>query len=166
MFRSKIHTVTTVVPLVFGIAMIDSAVAGEKMKLHGSSVTTNWKQMEVGDEEGHVMAVYEAKQIYINEKTGEKTVGTSVNTMDINLNTRQGTVRGYGWTVDKDGDKKIRAQEGKSVAKDHWKGTWRYVKGTGKYEGIKGNGIWDSYTIAPQQPSYLEVEAEVEMPGK
>ena len=38
----------------------------------------------------------------------------------------------------------IRAYEGKPVAKGKSKGDWNYVKGTGKYEGIKGGGTWSS----------------------
>jgi hypothetical protein len=34
------------------MAMIDGAVAGEKLKWHGTSTTIEMKQMEVGDEEG------------------------------------------------------------------------------------------------------------------
>ena len=163
---SKILTVATVVFFISGIVMIDCAVGGEKMKWHGTSFTTDWQQIEVGDEEGHVLAVYKSKQLYINEKTGEKTVSTSVNTMDINLKTGQGSVRGCGWSVDKDGDKMMRVHEGKPVGKDHWKGTWSYVKGTGKYDGIKGGGTWDSYSMGQQEQSYLDVEGEVEMPGQ
>jgi len=161
---SKIFAVTAVVMFVFGIATIDCAVAGEKIKYHGASFRTDWKQMEVGDEEGHVLALYKNKQIYVNEKTGEKTVGNGVSTMDINPKIGQAILRGYGWTADKDGDKIFREHEGKPVGKDHWRGTFRYVKGTGKYEGIKGTGTWDSYSMGQGQPSYMEVEAEVEMP--
>ena len=162
---SKIFAVTAVVMFVFGIATIDCAVAGEKMKWHGATYTVKWEQIEVGDEEGHVVAIYESKSIYINEITGEKTAGTSVNMMDINLKTGQGSVQGYGVSIDKDGDKSFRTQEGKPVGKGHWKGTWTIVKGTGKYEGTKGGGTWDSYSLTPKQ-SYVEVEGEMEMPGQ
>ena len=163
MFRSKLFAVTAVVMLVFGIATIDCAVAAEKVKYHGTSVTTNWQQMEVGDEEGHVLATSEAKQIYINEKTGEKLVSICKNTMDINLKTGQGTLKGYGVSTFPNGDKIVRMHEGKPVGKGHWKGTYSYIKGTGKYEGVKGKGIWDSYSLAPQM-SYMEVEGKVDMP--
>ena len=41
-------------------------MAGEKVKAHGASFTVKFEQMEVGDEEGHVIAIYEQKQIYIS----------------------------------------------------------------------------------------------------
>ena len=162
---SKIFAVTAVVMFVFGIATIDCAVAGEKMKWHGATYTVKWEQIEVGDEEGHVVAVYQSKQIYFNEITGAKTAGKTVNTIDINLKTGQGSSQGYGVTIDKDGDKSFRTHEGKPVGKGHWKGTWTYVKGTGKYEGIKGGGTWDQYQLGPQE-SYLEIEGEFEIPAK
>jgi len=161
---SKIIAVTTVFLFILGIATIDCAVAGEKMKWHGTSTTIEMKKIEVGDEEGHVMAITKAKQLYINEKTGERTTGISVNTMNINPKMKQVSLTGSGWTVDKDGDKVMRTHEGKPVGKGHWKGTFTYVKGTGKYEGIKGSGTWESFSMAQDQPSYLEVLGEVEYP--
>ncbi len=150
------------------LGFLSSTTAGEKVKMkwHGATYTVKWEQIEVGDEEGHVVAIYESKSIYINEITGEKTAGTSVNMMDINLKTGQGSVQGYGVSIDKDGDKSFRTHEGKPVGKGHWKGTWTIVKGTGKYEGIKGGGTWDEYSLGPQQQSYLEIEGEFEIPAK
>ena len=160
---SKILTMTTVVLFVFGIAMIDCAVAGEKTKLHGTSVGTKWHQLEVGDEEGHVIAVSESKAVYFNEKTGEKLTYVSKVIMDINLKTGQGTLKGYGEMTSPNGDKRFTMSEGKPVGKGHWKGTYTYTKGTGKLEGIKGGGTWDSYSLAPGI-SYIETEGEREMP--
>jgi hypothetical protein len=163
---SKIFTVATVVVFVFGAAMIECAVAGEKFKSHGVSFVTGWNQLEVGDEEGHVLATVDQKQLYFNETTGEKNVSTSKNLMDINLKTGQGSLRGYGVETHANGDKIFRMHEGKPVGKDHWKGTWSILKGTGKYEGVKGKGTWDSYSMGQGQPSYMEVEGELEMPKK
>jgi hypothetical protein len=163
---SKIIAVASVVLFVCGVLMIDCAVAGEKVTWHGTSFNTDWKQIEVGDEPGHVLAVYSSKQLYVNDKTGEKHVSTTVNTIDINMKTGQGTASGYGVSVYEDGDKIIRTHEGKPVGKGQWAGTYRYIRGTGKYEGIKGSGTWNSYSMGQGEPSYMEVEGEVEMPGQ
>lgn len=165
MFWSKIISVAAVIAFVSGIATIDCAVAGEKQKWHGASYTVKWEQIEIGDEEGHVIAIYEQKQMYFNENTGEKTPSTTFGIMDLNIKTGQGSGRGYGVSFFKDGAKTFRTWEGKSVGEGHWKGTYSLIKGTGKYEGIKGGGTWDSYSLAPQQ-SYLEGEGEEEMPGQ
>jgi len=165
MVRYRIFAVTTFIIFVFGITTIDCAIAGEKFKAHGSSYMVKWEQLEVGDEEGHVIAITESQQFYFNETTGDKHPSTSIGTMDMNIKTGQGSGKGYGTSIDKDGDKSFRTWEGKTVGKGHWKGTFTYIKGTGKYEGIKGGGTWDQYSIAPKQ-SYLEVEGEMEIPKK
>jgi hypothetical protein len=157
--------VLTAVLFVFGIVMIDYAMAGEKVKLHATSVTTKMHQMEVGDEEGHVIILSESKQVYFNEKTGEKETRVGINIMDINLKTGKGTLKGYGVMTSPNGDKRFTISEGKPVGKGHWKGTYTYTKGTGKLEGIKGEGTWDSYSLAPGI-SYIEVEGEMNLPGQ
>ncbi len=85
MFWSKIISVAAVITFVFGIATIDCAVAGEKQKWHAASYTVKWEQIEIGDEEGHVIAIYEQKQIYFNENTGEKTPSTTFGILDLNI---------------------------------------------------------------------------------
>jgi hypothetical protein len=166
MYRFKIFSVISVLIFVFSIAMIDCAVAGEKIKLHGVSFVTDSKQVEVGDEEGHALLLVEQKSLTINDKTGEKVVATVKNFMDINLKTGQGTLKGYAVETFPNGDKLFRVHEGKPVGKGHWKGTWSISRGTGKNEGAKGGGTWDSYIMGPGQPSYLEAEGELEIPGK
>lgn len=165
MKRSKLLAIFTMALFVFGVAIINYAVAGEKNKWHGTGVTTKWEQIEVGDEEGHVVAIAEAKQVYINEATGDKFVSDAKNTLDINLKTGQGTVKGYGVSTSPNGDIIIRSHEGKTVGKGQMKGTYTYIKGTGKYEGVKGGGTWHSFSLAPQV-DYYEVEGEMEIPGQ
>ena len=162
---SKIFAVTAVVMFVFGIASIDCAVAGEKVKIkaHGAMLNVKWEQIEVGDEEGHVIGIYESKGIAFDEITGARSAERGIGMLDINPKTGLVTSRGYGVTTNKDGDKTVRKVEGKAVGKGHSEGVWTYVKGTGKYEGIKGGGTWSSYSLAPGQ-SYWEAEGEVEMP--
>ena len=160
---SKIVAILTIVLFVFGFVMIDSAVSGEQINWQGTSLYTETETMEVGDVEGDVLMLTKGKQLYILPD-GTKLVGDSVNTMDINPQMKQFSVKGYGWTVDKDGDKMMRTHEGKPAGKDHWKGTWTFTGGTGKYEGVKGGGTWDSYAIGEGQPSYLDIKGEMEIP--
>lgn len=161
----KIISATAIIIFIFGIATIDCAVAGEKQKIkfHGASFNGKFEPIKVGDEEGHVLVIYTTKQIYIDELTDGKMHSTGVNFMDINTKTGRGFVQGYGTTIYKDGDKTFRTHKGQPEGKGHWKGTWEFVKGTGKYEGIKGGGTWDSYSLGHGQ-SYLEVEGESEIP--
>jgi len=162
---SKIFAVTAVVMFVFGIATIDCAVAGEKvkMKAHGSAYNVKWEKIDVGDEAGHMIGIYENKGISFDEITGGRMVDRGMGMMDINPKTGLVTIRGYGVTTDKDGDKTVRKYEGKAVGKGHSEGVWTFVKGTGKHEGIKGGGTFSSYSLSPEQ-SYWEAEGEVERP--
>ncbi|MFZ0726201.1 MAG: hypothetical protein WAM61_10460, partial [Desulfobacterales bacterium] len=68
----------TVIIFVFGITTIDCAIAGEKFKAHGSSYMVKWEQEEVGDEEGHVIALIESQQFYFIDTTGVKHPSTSM----------------------------------------------------------------------------------------
>jgi hypothetical protein len=58
--------------------MLNSAMAGEIFKGHGASTIIKWEQIEVGDVEGHVIAISKSKQIYFNEATGEKSASISI----------------------------------------------------------------------------------------
>ena len=163
MSRSKIISVTTIIIFVFGIAMVNCVLAGEKIKVHGTSFTTDWQQTKGGDEEGHILGIQQSTQVYINEITGEKYVSTGTNSFDINPKKGYFTMNGYGLTTDPEGDQLIRKTEGKPVGKDHWKGTTTYIKGTGKYEGVKGSGTWESWSLTPKI-SYIEAESEWDIP--
>ena len=159
---SKIVAVSTVVLFIFGFVMIDSAFAGEKVKWHGTGITTVWENIEIG--EGHVVGIFKSNQIYINETTGEKQSSVSIGVMEINPKMKQISGHGYGISFYKDGSKTLRTWEGKAVGKGHMKGTWTVVGGTGKWEKATGGGTWDSFAVAPQH-SYYEVEGEVN-PGQ
>jgi hypothetical protein len=155
---SKIVAVTTVVLLVFGFAMIDSAFAGEKMKWHGTGITTVSEQIKL--DEGHIVSIGKSKQIYIDETTGEKSHSVSIGIYDINIKKQQMSGHGYGISFNKDGTKTLRSWKGMPVGKGHWKGSWTIIGGTGKWEGATGGGTWESFSIAPDH-SYMEVEGEM-----
>ena len=76
----------TLVLFVIGIATIVSAVAGEKQKFkaHGAGYTTTMHQIEVGDEEGHVLVIYESRSVYFDEISGGRAVDRGAGFMDIN----------------------------------------------------------------------------------
>ena len=86
---SKIFAVTAMFMFVFGIATIDCALAGEKqkMKSYGTTYTTKSELVEVGDDEGHVIGVYENKGIAFNEITGTRMVDQGRGIIDINTKT-------------------------------------------------------------------------------
>ena len=112
---------------ILGIPTIDCSAESTKQKSHGVGYQTKWEQIEVGDEEGHIIGISLIKQFYFNETNGEKLPSTSIGLIDMKLKTGEGTGHGYGVTTDKDGDKRIRSWEGKTVGKGHWQGTYTYL---------------------------------------
>ncbi|MGV7223312.1 MAG: hypothetical protein ACQ9MH_17510 [Nitrospinales bacterium] len=95
MVRSKLLTGMIAAFFVLGIAMVNCAVAGEVVKAHATSVNTKFEQIQVGDEDGHIIAIMESKQIWINDESGEKSLGTRTGILDINMKTGQGFMNGY-----------------------------------------------------------------------
>ena len=165
MFR-KIFIVLAIAFFVVAFTAPGVAFAGEKVKIksHGVSYTTLINQLDVGDEEGHIILIYEQRSIFANEISGDKFPDRSVGFMNVNPNKpAEMYLTGYGVHTDKDGDKMTRSFKGKPVSKDQWKGVYTTTGGTGKYKGATGGGAWTSYMLAPQQ-SYVEVEGELQMP--
>ena len=131
-------------------------VAGETIKWHGTGYATKLEKIEVGDVEGHIIAIGQAKQVFINENTGEKIFGIAVNSMDINPKMGKLTVNGYGIKTAPNGDQLISEHMGQAADKGHVKGTFSWVKGTGQFEGVKGSGTWESWALS-QGVYYYEV---------
>lgn len=165
MIRSKFLAGVILFLFAFGMAMLDCAVAGEKVRASATSVRTKWHSIEVGDEGGHTIAVYENKNVYFDGKTGEKSTGISKGILDMNFKTGKGTIKGYVVRTFSNGDKMISSYEGKPVGRGHSKGTFTYTRGTGKLEGIKGKGTWESKSLAPGV-SHMIFEGEREMPAR
>ncbi len=165
MIRSKLLAGIIWFFFVFGIAMFDCAMAGEKIRVSATGVRTKWHSIEVGDESGHTIAVFENKNVYIDEKTGEKSTGISRGTLDMNFKTGKGTVKGYVVRTFSNGDKVISMYEGNPAGKGRSKGTFTVIRGTGKLEGIKGKGTWESKSLAPGI-SHMILDGEKEIPVK
>ena len=87
--------------------------------------------------------------------------------VEIDLKTEIGSVICYQESTDRDGDKIYYRGEGTRLKGKFWTSVWEgkttILRGTGKYEGIKGEERWSSYLIAPMQ-HYSDWEIEVELP--
>ncbi len=164
-FSIKVLMAVTVILFILGIVMIDSAGAGEKFKGTATSVRTKWHPINVDDEEGHVIAVYENTNVYSKNENGETPTGISKGTIDMNVKTGKGTMKGYVVSTNPNGDKLFARTEGRLIGNGQAEGTFSYVGGTGSLEGVKGSGVWKSKSLAPGI-SFLEMEGEREIPGK
>ena len=167
MLYSKLISVIAIIILPFGLCTIDYAVAAEKVKCksEGALYSAKGEQIEVGDEEGHIIGFYELEGLYFDTLTGERLVDKAVAFMDMNNNTGRGVLRGYGVETNDDGDQMFRSFEGKPLGEKQWKGEWNITRGTGKFEGVKGGGVWTwaSYDLEMNQ-GYLVMEGEMETP--
>jgi hypothetical protein len=161
---SKIMALTALITFAFGVGAIDNVVAGERVKLRTAKYADVWKEIEV--EEGHIIVVEEAKGIVSNMEGrpfGDGWVLRHVGLFDINTKTGVAFAHGYEEVTDKDGDKYYSKWEGKMVENGYWEGEYTVLKGTGKYEGIKGKGTWRAISVAPRQ-WYTDEEWEIELP--
>ena len=164
--RCKLFAFIVVITLAFGVAIVADALAGEKFKLRTVKYMTKWEQVNVGDEEGHVIAVYEGKGIETNMQ-GKKFMDgwliRETGLMDINGKAGTWSAQGYGESTDRDGDKIFFSWEGRKDKNDAGKGTNAILKGTGKWQGIKGKGTWVA-SPGVDNRWYSDVELDLELP--
>lgn len=167
MSRYKMFAFIALITLAFAVTLIGDALAGEKVKFRTGLYGTKWEQVAVGDEEGHVVAVYDAKGLITNLE-GKKFLDgwllRESGLMDINGKAGAWSGQGYADFTDGNGDMIYVAWEGKKMKQDQpGTGTVRLLKGTGKWQGIQGKGTW---VAAPTRDNrwYSNVEWDVEYP--
>ena len=152
--------------LVVGIVALADAVAGEKGKGRAVFNSTKWQQIEVGDVEGHIVAVCEAAGVFTvleGDKFADGAAIRQVGLYDINTKTRTGTIRGYNEVTSLDGAKAYEEWEGQRLPDGGAQGRFAWVRATGKWEGVKFWGSWKSQRLSPTQ-WYSDSEWEVELP--
>jgi hypothetical protein len=168
MSKSRIIGMMALIAFGVGIVLVGDAVAGEKFKGKGRNVYHDLKfvPINVGDEDGHVVAVWEGKYIQTNLEgnlLGDGLPGHETCLIDLNPKTAVGSLVCYGYTTDRDGDKMFYKAEGKYLKRGGWESRSEYYKGTGKFEGIRGKGTAQTYYAAEGQ-AYVDWEGESELP--
>lgn len=161
MATSRILSVMIALAMILCLVTINSSVAGdkEKLKATGTSVTVKFEKIDISDEEGHIIAIFENKQVWFTEGTDEKSTAISRGIMDFNAKTGKGTLSGYSVRTYKNGEKWFSRYEGKPAGKGRWEGTHTYHGGTGKYEGMTGSGTWKTQSLA-RGIAIMEAEGE------
>ncbi len=168
MSKSKMVAMTALIVFAMGILLVGNAVAGEKFKARTVTYTVKFQAIDIPDEKGHVLYVFEQKGIVTvfeglqAKKYMDGIVNTSWGVADANPKTEQWSGRGYAERIDRDGDKIYMTWEGR-LGKKGVEGTLIFVKGTGKFEGIKGKASWLGVLVAPNQ-AYNDFEGEIEWP--
>ena len=160
---NKVILATVGITIFLTMAIIDKTTAEEMPKIQATdpSYETKIYKLAVGDDEGHVIAIFENKSVLQRDDADENMPESSVGFLDINPKTGTMFGKGYVINIDKDGDKLIQEWEGKSTARKQWKGTWGIIQCTGKYEGTEARGTWTSQYLTLQHGN-IEVKVELD----
>ena len=119
------------------------AQAGElavKGRNIASKSESSW--IQIGEDKGHGIGTTESMGITHH---GDGEVSTYVSKGTYDWNNTAGKSQGYLLTTFEDGSTATAQWQGQSKLDGKvtvWSGTWAYLGGTGKYEGVKGEGIY------------------------
>jgi hypothetical protein len=141
------------------------------MKARQTQHTTKAHIIEVGDVPGHILAAYEAAGLVFIEN-GE--VATLSSRGMIDYTQGSGTAQGYNLHTYEDGSTTWSKWRGTATAapggKTSTEGTWEYVKGTGRFEGIQGAGTFIARRLAPVRgagdQNYADITGTYTLPSK
>jgi hypothetical protein len=148
-----LKTFATGLPLSLLLAVATGAASsGDRVPVSGSSTLTYTHQqsVEVADRPGHLLMVGEARGANANTgPTDYMANGQVTNTDMADLVQGNGTHQGYFIMSDLRGSATSRwsGKVSTTLAPDKtprttFAGTWTYVSGAGKYEGIRGRGTY------------------------
>ena len=142
---------------------VTTALAQETVKVKGTKfvIITKYERFKVDDTEEHFLSQYETKDVssdgrYITYKTGRS------DTIKGN-----GPQYGYNKVVDREGGTYFTKYQGQVSTKKSaegkpiltFKGTWSYIRGTEKYEGVQGGGTYKGMMIG-KGIAYVDYEGE------
>ena len=138
--------------LIATLVLSPSAKAGEvTVKMKVTAYLTKVEVVPVPDVENHAVGVYERRGVAVSEN-GETAIYHSQGTFDYTKG--QGTFGGYTQLSYADGSTNIRKYQGTATVTPgeklpSIKGTGEYIKGTGRFEGIKGKFSFSGKYISP-----------------
>ncbi len=165
MSKSKIVGIMALIAFAMGILLVENALAGEKFKLRAIWYNIKFEPVNVPGEEGRILFPLEQKGIltvFQGSKLLDGMASFCVAVGDLNTKTGPGSGHGVIECTDRDGDKIYWTWEGKAV-KGLWSGPMTVVRGTGKFEGLKGKATWSTVPVAPNQ-SYVDWEGDMDLP--
>jgi hypothetical protein len=161
--------------LIAALILVPAAQAGEKtVKYKYTSQLTKLDYVLLPDVKGHVVGVYERRGVAIFEN--EVAAVTAWGTFD--MIKKEGSFQGYSQLTYEDGSTtlvkgsgtKVFAPGSKLRIYKEMKG--EYIKGTGRFEGIKGKTSATGKEITPytkdktKQDNWIEVTATYTLPKK
>jgi hypothetical protein len=172
MRRIIVATIVASVLLVT-VSFFATQALAEDVKFRVTCYLTKVEAIPVGDVEGHVILVYERRGVAILEN-GECAAYLTRGTAD--LTKHQGPFQGYCQLTYKDGSTTISKHEstmsispGEKLPSLKGKGEW--IKGTGKFQGIRGSFSFTGKYITPYSKEtkgdvYIELTGTYTLPSK
>jgi hypothetical protein len=137
----------------------------EKFKARSFSQITKMHVIKVGDVEGHIIAVYERRGLALVD--GEVT--TFLNRAMLDMTKGKGTAEGYVTYTFEDGSTTVSKfqgtlapSEGKTLTAE---GTFIFIGGSGRFEGIKGDGKWTAKSYTPYTKEETKSDLIVDVTG-
>jgi hypothetical protein len=163
MCKSKIVGVIALMAFAVIILLVGNAVAGEKGKVADREVfhTNSLQSLKGPDIAGHTLWLMDMKGIGFTKNWGACLIYANDAADLVN---GEGTAQGYNQHTFPDGSTTVHKWEGNNKGKGAtWEGTWTFIKGTGKFEGIQGGGTWKTYPLAADQ-WYCNLEGDYTLP--
>ena len=140
----------------FALMSVQAYAAGGKISGSGLLTYTKQEALPIAEASGNILLLGELHGINKNTGTTDYMEGADVmNGEIVQLFQGNGPHSGY-CTLSKDGNTVTALWKGQvttTMASDgtpqtSFKGTWQYVAGTGKFNGIKGNGEYHGHFTA------------------
>jgi hypothetical protein len=155
--------------LITALILVPTAQAGEKtVKLKLISPITRIEAVPVPDVEKHAIGVLERRGVAIYEN-GETAAYHTRATFD-SIRGQGGSFNGYSDYTFADGSTIVSKYQGTAAMSPSeklysLKGTGKYIKGSGRFKGIKGNVTFTGKYITPYTKDKTKGDAIVEVTG-
>ena len=137
----------------------------EKVKGSNVSQITQMHVFKVDDVDGHVIAIYERRGLGFFD--GE--VATYLNRAMLDSTKGKGNVEGYVIYTFEDGSTTVSRFQGtlepREGKKFTGKGTYSYIRGSGRFEGIEGSGSWTAKSYTPYTAEETKSDLVVDFTG-
>jgi hypothetical protein len=166
--------------ILIGMVVIMAWILGSVTQAGAQSFTVKARQIqhstkahiiEVGDVPGHILAAYEAAGLWFSE---DGDVATLLSRGMIDYTQGSGTAQGYNLLTYEDGSTTWTKWRGTATGapdgKTSIEGTWEFIKGTGRFEGIQGAGTFTARRLAPVRgagdQNYSDITGTYTLPSK
>lgn len=137
----------------------------EKVKGRNVSQITKMHVIKVGDVDGHIIALYERRGVGFFD--GE--VVTYLNRGMFDVIKGEGKAEGYATYTFEDGSTTISKWQGTLAPLEGKRltgeGTFYYIGGSGRFEGIKGEGKWTAKSYTPYTAEETKSDLVVDVTG-